>query len=160
MRLFLHPAVKFERTARVYNCSSYFSATLTTSWPPQGSGLKVLTGLFVLSRQRISLLSAKFTSKWNGVESVSVSQAIYSLRNDYVPAVTGCRCCFWICSLPFPSKQASSSSIPENDGGNLALEYERERDEYKAFRCRKNLFTFLATFFCAFFRLVDFSRHI
>ena len=33
-------------------------------------------GLFVLSRQRISLLSAKFTSKWNGVESYRL-QPIY-----------------------------------------------------------------------------------
>ena len=36
-------------------------------------------GLFVLSRQRISLLSAKFTSKWNGVESYSLSIRYYSI---------------------------------------------------------------------------------
>ena len=42
-------------------------------------------GLFVLSRQRISLLSAKFTSKWNGVESYTTAyllDTIYYVRGS------------------------------------------------------------------------------
>ena len=58
------------------------------------------------------------------------------------------RCChiprFWIGSSPL---LVLEYTIPKNDGGNLALEYERK----KAFRCRKKLVYIPPLHFCPSF---------